>query len=135
AHETPEQGLATRVGEVQRDRALAARVHLPPQLAAIAQPRAQRIAAPRVLDLDDVGAVVGQPRREHAARDESGAVDDANAAEGAAHDADYYTPPLRGGRRRVRRRSGSGPPARAAHPGRRRRRARTRGPRGATAAR
>src|SRR5207253_6441111 len=42
--------------------------------------------APRVLDLDDVRAVVGEKGREHAARDEARAVDDPEPSQRAAHD-------------------------------------------------
>jgi len=37
---------------------------------------AQRVAAARVLDLDHVGAVVGEDGREHAPGDQAGAVND-----------------------------------------------------------
>src|SRR5438034_9243343 len=84
-HESPEQRLTARVGEIEGDRALAARVHLPPELAALPEPGAQGIAATRVLDLDDVGAVVGEDRRQHAAGDQTRAVDDTEARERAVH--------------------------------------------------
>src|SRR3989475_1561859 len=83
--QTREQSLAARVGEIERDRALPARVDLPPQFAALLEPGAQRIAAPRILDLDDVRAVVGEDGREHAAGDQPGAVDDAEAGERPPH--------------------------------------------------
>jgi hypothetical protein len=83
--EAPEQRLSAAVREVQRDRALAACIHLPPQLTAIAEPGAQGIAAARVLDLDDVRAVVGQGRREDAPGDQARAVDDPKTRERAAH--------------------------------------------------
>ena len=85
ADEALQQILASRVREVERHRPLAARVDLPPELAAVAQPRAQRIAATRVLDLDDVGAVIGEHRGQHATGDEPRAVDDPQALERAAH--------------------------------------------------
>jgi hypothetical protein len=45
-------------------------------------PGAQRIAAIRVLDFDDLGAEIGQLEREHVARDETGKVEHADAVEG-----------------------------------------------------
>ena len=83
--EPSEQRLPALVRQVQRDRALAARVDLPPELAAITEPGAERIAAARILHLDHIGAVVGQDGREHAAGDQTRAVDDPEARERAAH--------------------------------------------------
>src|SRR5207245_5585955 len=80
-----QERLPARVGEIQGDRALAARVHLPPQLPTLAEPGAQRIAAARVLDLDDVRAVVGQDGREDTPGDQARAGDDAEGRARAAH--------------------------------------------------
>src|SRR4029453_1839233 len=85
AAQPAQERLAPRMGEVQGDRALAARVHLPPELAPIAKPRTQGIAAARGLDLDDGGAVIGEDRREHAAGDKPRAVDDPKPGERSAH--------------------------------------------------
>ena len=54
--------LALGRAQVERHRALVARLHLPPHRGAVAQqpPGAQRIAALDRLDLDDVGAEVGE---------------------------------------------------------------------------
>jgi hypothetical protein len=83
--EPPQERLPSCVGQIQGDRALAAGVDLPPELAAIPEPGAQRIAAPWILDLDDVGAVVAQDGRQDAPRDQAGAVDDSETGERAAH--------------------------------------------------
>ena len=85
AHEPLQERLTAGVRQVERDRALAARVNFPPQLAALTQPRAQRIAATWIFDLDHVGAVIGQHGREHAAGDEARAVDHTQARQRAAH--------------------------------------------------
>src|SRR5262249_30565285 len=85
ADQALQQILTAGMREVQRHRSLAARVDLPPQLPAVAQPRAERIAAARVLDLDDIGAVIGEDGGQHAAGNEPRAVDDSQALEGAAH--------------------------------------------------
>ena len=50
------------VAQVQRDRALVARLHLPPDRGAVLNqtPVAQRVAAARRLDLDHVGTELAQ---------------------------------------------------------------------------
>src|SRR5262249_22459125 len=79
AHEASQQRLTTRWAEVERDGPLAARVDLPPQLAALAQPRAQRVPAARIFDFDDIGAVIGQHGGQHTAGDQPRAVDHAQS--------------------------------------------------------
>ena len=88
-HELFQEGLSRRRGQVQRDRALAPGVDLPPELAEGLGPGAERIARPGILHLDDVGPEIGQHGGEHAARDQPRAVDHPEIAERArrrAHD-------------------------------------------------
>src|SRR5438128_98437 len=59
-HELSQEGLSRRRGQVQRDRALAPGVDLPPELAEGLGPGAERIARPGILHLDDVGPETGQ---------------------------------------------------------------------------
>ena len=62
--------LRTRILQIQRDRALVARLHVPPKRGAVVQmaPRADRIATVGGLDLDHVGAEL----RHHARRERAG---------------------------------------------------------------
>src|SRR5439155_19650651 len=68
-----------------RAEAAPARGGLPLRCSALRGPGAQRLAAPRILDLDDVRAVVGEGGREYAGGDQRGAVDDAEAGERPPH--------------------------------------------------
>ena len=79
--EALEEGLAFGPRQVERDRALAAPVDFPPELAEGLGPGADGVAAPGIFDLEDVGAEVGQHRGQHAAGDEARAVHDAEVGE------------------------------------------------------
>ncbi len=69
--ELQQQLARLRVAQVQRQALLVARVGLPEERLAADLPVAQRIALARVLDLDHLGAEVGQLQRQHVARDEA----------------------------------------------------------------
>jgi hypothetical protein len=79
--EALEEGLAFGRRQVERDRALAAPVNLPPELTERLRPGANGVAAPGVLDLEDIGAEVGQHGGQHAAGDEARAVHHAEVGE------------------------------------------------------
>ena len=82
--EQPLQHLEVMVAlEVEGDAALVPAVGLPEHLDVVDPPAPQVVAAIRVLDLDHVGAEVGEHVRDHVAGDEPGQVDDANAAQRA----------------------------------------------------
>ena len=51
------------LADVERDRALVARIDLPEGLDAVGAPVPQVVALLRMLDLDDVGAVIGEQQR------------------------------------------------------------------------
>ncbi len=72
--------LRAVVAEVEHDRALVARVGLPVQLPASVTPVAQRIARGR-LDLDDVGAEIGELKRKHVAGDQPRQVEHAHTGQ------------------------------------------------------
>ncbi|ABA53072.1 hypothetical protein BURPS1710b_A1263 [Burkholderia pseudomallei 1710b] len=80
--ELAKQPLTVRVPEVERHRALVARDHLPPERHVVA-PRAVLAGgvARRMLDLDHVGAVIGEHRRRERAGEQRRRVDHANAVE------------------------------------------------------
>ena len=78
--EAQQRVLRAVVAEVEHDRALVARIGLPVQLLAAVAPVAQRIARRR-LDLDDVGAEIGELEGEHVAGDQPRQVEHANAGE------------------------------------------------------
>ena len=72
--------LGRGVAEVQHDGALVARIGLPMQFLAAVAPVAQRVARRR-LDLDDVGAEIGELKRQHVAGDEPRQIEHAHAGE------------------------------------------------------
>ena len=75
--------LGGGVAQVEHERALVARVGLPVQREAGVAPVAQRIARRR-LDLDHVGAEVGELQRQHVAGDQARQIEHADAVERAA---------------------------------------------------
>src|SRR5262249_12047077 len=77
------QDDARRLGrlEVERDALLVPRVYLPVHAHACLAPVAQRVAPARLLDLDDLGAEVGELKTHHVAGDEPREVEHADAAE------------------------------------------------------
>src|SRR5690606_26347221 len=83
AHETAHDLLRLRLLEIEGDRLLVARLGVPPQRRAFVQlaPLAQRIAAPRGLDLDHLGAELGQHARAERPGDERAELDHPHAAQ------------------------------------------------------
>ncbi len=79
-----QQLLAARVAQVERDALLVAGIDLPVQRLAADLPVAQRIALAGVLDLDHLGAEIGQLQRQHVAGDQPRQVEDRDAVERAA---------------------------------------------------
>ena len=79
------QGLGLGVLQVQRHRALVARLHLPPHRGAVLEqpPLAQRVTAGRRLDLDDVGPEVAERARGERPRDELAEFEHLDAGQGA----------------------------------------------------
>ena len=85
-HELAGHLLALRAAQVEGDRALVAGRHLPPQVHAVLR-RAHLsagVAVDRVLDVDDVGAEVGQQGAGQRAGDDVGELDDLEPGQGAA---------------------------------------------------
>ena len=81
-HEAAQQVLALLHAKVERDELLVARLHGPPQAAALevaAAPVAQRVAAIGRLDLDDLGAEVAEDPADERAGEEDAELDDAHA--------------------------------------------------------
>ena len=77
--------------QVDRQALLVARIDFPVQRQALDPPGAQRIADLRVLDLDDLGALIGKLQADHVAGDEARQVHDPDAIQRG-----------RGGRDRIR---------------------------------
>jgi hypothetical protein len=77
--------LALGAAQVERERALVARLHLPPHRGAVLQqaPVAQRVAAAGRFDLDDVGAEFAERLAGEGPGDELAHLDDAQALQGA----------------------------------------------------
>ena len=85
-HVEPRQQLRENLApardfQIQGDEALVARVDLPPERLAAGRPRAEWIAGPRLLDLDDVGAEVGQHDADERAGDHPRQIEHAEARE------------------------------------------------------
>ncbi len=76
---------AARLPNVERDAALAAVGHLPPQRHAVLHglQAAQGVAAVGQFQLHDIGAVIGTQSRAHGGREHGRHVEDAHAREGA----------------------------------------------------
>jgi hypothetical protein len=79
--QAPRDCLAVGLAQIERDRALVARLNLPPDGGAVLQqaPVAQRIAAAGRLDLDHVGAEVAECLGGERAGDQLAHFDDAQA--------------------------------------------------------
>ena len=76
-----QQFAAARIPEVQRHALLVARIDLPVDADPVGLPGAQRVAALRVLDLDDLRAEIGELETDHIAGNEPRQIDDAYAVE------------------------------------------------------
>ncbi len=90
--------LAARLAQVERDGALVAREHRPPErvvVVAQAPPLAHRVAARRRLDLDDVGAEVAEQRADERAGQELAELDRAQAGERPAGEVSRHWSPRR----------------------------------------
>src|SRR5205085_11545834 len=72
-----------RLAQLQRDALLVARIELPARRHILRLPRAQRVAR-RGLDLDHLGAEIGEQAGESVAGDEARKIEDAQAVEGTA---------------------------------------------------
>src|SRR5205823_2283268 len=72
---------ATAIAQAQRDALLVAGVELPMDADALALPGAQRVALRRVFDLQDLGAEIGELRRDRVAGNQPRQVDDPDAVE------------------------------------------------------
>src|SRR5262249_32134025 len=84
AQELDEQPLALGHAQVERDQPLAAALHGPPERVAVdlpGAPRAQGVELAGRLDLDDLGAEVGQHPAGERPRDEGPHLDDAQPRE------------------------------------------------------
>ena len=81
-NELADQRDGVRMPEVEAEAALVARMDLPGRLDAVDAPAPQRVTVAR-LDLDDVGAEIGEVLAEQVAGDEAGQVDDPHAFQGA----------------------------------------------------
>ena len=78
-----QQLAAARRAQAQRDALLVAGVELPVDADPVRLPGAQRVALAGILDLDDLGAEIGELRRDRVAGDEPRHVDDPDAVERA----------------------------------------------------
>ncbi len=76
--------------QVQRDVSLVACVDLPPQWLAVAGPLAQRVTDTRLLDLDDVGAEIGEQHAGDTAGDHAGQIEDADTFQGSHEISSLY---------------------------------------------
>jgi hypothetical protein len=81
--EIEQQFLALRFAQIERQTQLVAGVGLPEQGMAFDAPGAQGVTLVRILDLDHLGAKIGQLQRHHVAGDETRQVEHRDAVEGA----------------------------------------------------
>jgi hypothetical protein len=80
--EAEQQLLGPRFAKVERQALLVACIRLPEQRVPRDTPVAQRVALARVLDLDHLGAEIGQLQGEHVARHQTRQIEHGNAVEG-----------------------------------------------------
>jgi hypothetical protein len=80
--EAEQQFLGPRLAKVERQALLVACIRLPEQRVPRDAPVAQRVALARVLDLDHLGAEIGQLQREHVARDQTRQIEHGDSRRG-----------------------------------------------------
>src|SRR5688572_20786894 len=83
AREAAHDRLAFGLAQVERDRLLVTRLHLPPERYAVAHapPAAQRVAVARRLDLDHLGAEIGERLAAEGPGDKRAELEDFDAGE------------------------------------------------------
>jgi hypothetical protein len=83
AGEAEQQFAPARLAQGKRQALLVARIELPMDADAVRLPGAQRVAPLRVLDLDHLGAEIGQLQADHVAGNQPRQVDDPDPVERA----------------------------------------------------